>query len=102
MKINLIPNGLEKCKEFILNKDLAFIDSMQFINSIPGKLVKNLTDNDFKYLTQEFGLKYLELLNEKDAYPYKYMKSFKRFTEEKQLPDKKIFLQIIKKWNNWR
>ena len=100
MKINLIPNGLQKCKEFILNKD--FIDIMQFINSSPEKLVKNLTDNDFKYLTQEFGLKYLELLKEKDAYPYKYMKSFKRFTEEKQLPDKKIFLQIIKKWNNWQ
>ena len=87
MKINLIPNGLQKCKEFILNKD--FIDIMQFINSSPEKLVKNLTDNDFKYLTQEFGLKYLELLKEKDAYPYKYMKGFKRFTEEKQLPDKK-------------
>ena len=87
VKINLIPNGLQKCKEFILNKD--FIDIMQFINSSPEKLVKNLTDNDFKYLTQEFGLKYLELLKEKDAYPYKYMKSFKRFTEEKQLPDKK-------------
>ena len=30
------------------------MDSMQFINSSPEKLVKNLSDNDFKYLTQEY------------------------------------------------
>ena len=43
---------------------------MQFINSNLEKLVKNLSDNDFKYLTQEFGSKNLELLKRKDAYPY--------------------------------
>ena len=33
---------------FILNKNLLFIDSMQFRNSSFEKLVKNLLDNDFK------------------------------------------------------
>ena len=33
---------------------------MQFMNSSLEKLVKNLTDNDFKYLTKEFGCKNLE------------------------------------------
>ena len=36
---------------FILNKNLVFIDSMQFMNSILEKLVKNLSDDDFEYLT---------------------------------------------------
>ena len=67
---------------FFLNKNLVFIDSMQFINSSLDKLVRNLTDNNFKYLTEEFGFKNLELLKQKDAYPYEYMDSFKRFDEK--------------------
>ena len=34
---------------FIRNKNLDFIDSMQFMNSSLEKLVTNLSDNDFKY-----------------------------------------------------
>ena len=45
-----------------------------------------MSGNDFKYLTEEFGSKNLELLKQKGAYPYQYMDSFKRFGEEK-LPD---------------
>ena len=80
----------EKYMVFILNKNLAFINSMLFMNSSLEKLVKNLPDNDFKYLTEKFGSKNLKLLKPKDAYPYEYMKSFKRFNEEK-LPAKKCF-----------
>ena len=47
---------------FCLSKNLIFIDSMQFMNSRPEKLVKNFSDDDFKYLTEKFGLKNLELL----------------------------------------
>ena len=81
LKIDLILNGLEKYIAFILYKNLIFIDSMQFINSSLEKLVKNLSDNDFKYLTQEFGSKNLELLKQKNAYPYEYMDIFKRFSK---------------------
>ena len=95
VKIDVIPNGLEKYMAFFLNKNLVFIDSMQFMNSSLDKLVKNLSDNDFKYLTEEFGSKNLELLKQKDAYPYEYMDSFKRFGEEK-LPDKKCFYSSVK------
>ena len=62
VKIDVIPNRLEKYMAFFLNKNLVFIDSMQFMNSSLDKLVKNLSDNDFKYLTEEFGSKNLELL----------------------------------------
>ena len=63
VKTDLTPNKLEKHMAFILNKNLVFIGSMQFMNSSLEKIVKNLAGNGFKYLTQEFGSKYLELLN---------------------------------------
>ena len=69
---------------------------MQFMNSSLDKLVKNLVDEDFKYLVKEFGSEIVELLRQKGAYPYEYMNSFKRFNEEK-LPDKKCFLVQQKK-----
>ena len=65
---------------FFLNKNLVFIDSMQFMNSSLDKLVKNLSDNDSKYLIEELGSENLELLKQKGAYPHEYMDSFKRFS----------------------
>ena len=61
---------------FFLDKNLVFIDSMQFMNSNLDKLVKNLSDKDFKHLIEEFGPEYLDLLKQKGAYPYEYMNSF--------------------------
>ena len=73
-----------------LNKNLVFIDSMEFMNSSLNKLVKNLSDKDFKYLIKEFGSEYLELLKQKDAYTYEYMNGFERFNEEKLPARKKV------------
>ena len=67
----------------------------EFMNDSLEKLVKNLTGDDFKYLTGEFCSKNLELLKQKDAYPYEYMNSFKRFGEEK-LPYKECFYSSLK------
>ena len=53
VKISVIPNGSEKCMAFTINKNLVFIDSMQFMNSSLDALVKNLSEMDFKYLSQE-------------------------------------------------
>ena len=68
---------------------------MQFINSSLEKLIKNVADDDFKYLTKEFGFKNLELLKQKSTYPHEYMNIIKRFNEEK-LPDKKCFYCSVK------
>ena len=46
---------------FTINKNLIFIDSMQFMNSSLDALVKNLSDNDFKHLSQKFSGSLLEL-----------------------------------------
>ena len=59
------------------------------------KLVKNLLDEDFKYLVKEFGSENLELLKQKGDYPYEYMNSFERFNEEK-LPARKYLYSSIK------
>ena len=70
VKINVIPNGLEKYMVFFLNKNLVFIDSMQFMSSGIDKLVKILSDEDFKYLVEECSSENLELLKQEGAYPY--------------------------------
>ena len=70
MKIDVIPYGSEKYIAFMINKNLVFIDSMKFMNSSLENLVQNLSDGDFKCLIQGFGLKNLELLKQKDGYPY--------------------------------
>ena len=50
VKVNVIPNELEKYMAFTISNNLVFIDSMQFMNSSVDALVKNLSDNGFNYL----------------------------------------------------
>ena len=50
--VTVIPNGLEKYMAFIINKNLIFIDSMQFMNSSLDSLVETLNDSDFKKIIQ--------------------------------------------------
>ena len=95
VKISVIPNELEKYMAFTINKNLAFIDSMQFMNSSLDALVKNLPDSDFKHLSQEFSGNLLELIKQKGVYPYEYMNGFKKFTD-KQLPDASKFFSSLK------
>ena len=95
VKVSVIPNGSEKYKAFTISKDLVFIDSMQFMNSSLDPLVKNLSDNDFKYLSEEFSGECLKLVKQKGVYPYEYMDSFKTFSENK-LPDECKFFSSLK------
>ena len=41
VKINVIPNGLEKYIAFTINRNIIFIDSMQFMKSSIDSLIKN-------------------------------------------------------------
>ena len=94
VKIDVILNGLEKYVTYFLNKNLVFIDSIQFKNSSLKKLVQNLWDDDFKYLTKELGSKNLEFLKQKAAYPYEYMKSLKDLAKTKYLIN--VFYSSVK------
>ena len=58
-------------------------------------LVKNFSDNDFKYLSQEFSGDLLELVKLKGVYSYDYMESLKKFSEHK-LPDRCNFFSSLK------
>ena len=80
---------------FTINANLVFIDSMQFMNSSLDSLINNLSDNDFKYLSEEFKGEFLELVKQKGVYPYEYMDSFKKFSENK-LPDRCKFFSSLK------
>ena len=72
---------------FTIKKKLFLIDSMQFMNSSLDVLVKNLSEMDFKYLSQEFSGDLLKLVKQKGVYPCEYMDSFKKFFDKK-LPDR--------------
>ena len=87
VKLSVIPNGLEKYMAFTINRNLVFIDSMQFMNLSLDLLVKNLSDNNFKYLSEVFSGRFLRLVKQKGVYPYEHMDSFKKFSENK-LPDR--------------
>ena len=87
---------------FIINGNLVFMDSMQFMNSSLDALAKNLSCNDFKYLSQEFSNKLLELVKQKEVYPYEYMNSFKKFFEYK-LPVRYDFFSYLKsEYMSWK
>ena len=113
LKINVMPNGLEKYISFSINSKLSFIYSFQFLSSSLDSLVKNSSKDDFKYLSQEFDNNILDLVQQKVFYPYEYMTDFKRFKE--QLPSKeklyssltgkkisnKKYDHILKVWNKF-
>ena len=62
---------------FTISKNLVFIDSMRFMNSSLDLLVnRNLSDNDFKFLLQEFSGEFLKEVKQNEMYPYEYMDSF--------------------------
>ena len=95
IKISVIPNGLKKYMTFTINKNLVFIDSMQFMNSSLDSLNKNLSNHDFKYLSEEFSGEFLRLVKQKAVYSYEYMSSFSKFSENK-FPDRFKFFSSLK------
>ena len=54
-----------------------------------------MSDEDFKYLVEEFGSKNLVLLKQEGAYHCEYMNNFERF-KEKKLPARKCFYTSTK------
>ena len=47
LKINVIPNKLEKYMSFSMNNKLSVIDGFQFLSSSLDSVVKNLAKDDF-------------------------------------------------------
>ena len=72
----------------IVNRHITFIDSLQFYNGSLDTLASNLNNEDFKYLTSEFGIDKLEILKRKDAYSYEWVDSYEKI-KNPSLPEKK-------------
>ena len=67
------------------------------MNSILESLIKNLSDNNYKYLSQEFSSDLLELVKQ-GVYPYDHMNIWavlKKVFEDK-LPDRYKFFSFLK------
>ena len=79
LKISVVLNGLEKYMSFTINNKLSFIDSFKFISSSLDSLVKNLSKDDFKYLSQEFDNNVLDLVKKEGFHPFEYLTNFQRF-----------------------
>ena len=88
LKINIIPNGLEKYMSLTSNNKLSFIDSFQFLRSSLDSLVKKLKNDDFQYLSQEFDNDVLALVKQKGFYLIAYKSDLKRFKEELGIKEK--------------
>ena len=93
MNINAIPNNMEKYMAFMLGNHLTFIDSFQFMSSDLEKLVSNLPKESFKYTSQLYIGKELDLMTRKGVYPYDFMDSFDKFNT--RLPSKEDFYSIL-------
>ena len=71
-----------------LGLSLVFIDSIHFLNNLLDNLVKNLGENDFNHLSQEFNANVLDLLKKKGFFVYFYGDSFEKFKEGFPTKDK--------------
>ena len=85
LKINVIDHhGLKKHMSFSINNKLSFIDSFQLLSSSLDSLVKNLRNDCFKYLSNEFNNNVLDLVKQKNIRSsfILYERYFKKFKEE--------------------
>ena len=78
----------------IVNKNIIVLDSLQFCKASLDFLAGNLEDIDFKDLLSEFPPNKLEILKRKDAYPYEWVDSYRKFIYPR-LPPKESFYSSI-------
>ena len=79
---------IQKLKEIGNKQGLpsVFIDSVYFLNNSLDNLVKNIENNPFHHLRQEFNANVLDLHKKKGFFPYDYWDNFEKF--KKVLPSK--------------
>ena len=110
-KIDCIPNNEEKYISFtkqiivdrFINKkgeekevvrEIRFIDSFKFMAASLDSLVKNLSKESFKNLTEFYQGDELNLLLRKGVFPYDWFDSFNRLSDD-NLPPKEAFHSIL-------
>ena len=94
--IQVIPETSEKYMNIIIiDTNIVFSDSNQFYKGSLDSLASNLGDNDFKHLLWEFPSNKLEILKEKDSYPYEWVDSYQK-SNYQELSAKECFYSSIK------
>ena len=94
VKFKIIPKRNE---EYIVVKYgcIRFIDSYRFLSESLDKLVKNLDEDDFKFLKKEFPDKW-QYLNKKLTYPYQYFNSIDDYQKPVDNLKKEHFFSKLK------
>ena len=78
----------------IVNRNIIFLDSLQFLKASLDSLAGNLEDTDLKHLLSEFSEDKLDVLRKTDAFPYEWVYSHKKFLDPR-LPPKESFYSSI-------
>ena len=84
--VQVISKSNEKYMSIMVNRNIIFLDSLQFLKASLDTLVGNLQGRDFNNLMSEFPSDRLDLLRTKNAYPYEWVDSYQRFTYPRLLP----------------
>ena len=90
----VIPKSKEKYMSIIINRNIIFLDSLQFYKASLDSLAGNLKDNDFKQLFLEFPEDKIKLLRKKDAYPYEWVDFYEKL-KYTELPPKESFYSSL-------
>ena len=93
--IQVIPKSSEKYMNIIINKNIIFLDSLQFYKGSLDSLAGNLQDSNFKHLMSELPPNKLEILRKTDAYPCEWVDSYEKL-KFIELPPKEYFYSSIK------
>ena len=94
LNVKVIATNAEKYTAIYLDKNLAFIDSYQFMASPLANLAKNLPAEKYIYTSEAFEGEKLALMKEKGVYSYDYMDSEEKFSQT-QLPQKGDFYSLL-------
>jgi hypothetical protein len=93
-KVTLIPSTMEKYISISLGSHLKLIDSLAFLPSSLRTLVESLPSEDFHCCREFFGDDLIKHAMTKQSYPYDYMDSFDRFSED-HLPHRDAFFNAL-------
>ena len=84
--IQVIPKSTEKYMSIIIKKNIIFLDSLQFMKASLSELADNLEDYDYKHLLSEFPQNKLDLLKERDTFPYELIDDYRKLKYPRNPP----------------
>ena len=78
----------------IIDRNILFLDPLQFLSASLDDLAENLENKKSKYLISEFPSDKLEILKRKDSYLYEWEDSYEKFNYQ-ELPPKEAFYSSL-------